>query len=222
MLALLLLKGGYEDISARELSCPSDTSKVVVSAESPATKKHLSFPPFALKTNLLFDVALMPNLEVEFPLGSSWSVAGEWIFPWWLGKRSQKCLQLLCGTLEGRYWLGDRLKYRQLTGWFAGFYTGAGLYDLEWKTKGYQGEFFLAAGLSSGYAHTINKSGSLRLEYSLGIGYMQTKYRKYIPVNGGEILSWQQDGRYSWFGPTRAKVSLVWLIDFKSRKGGGK
>lgn len=179
-------------------------------------------PLLAVKTNLLFDAASLLNVEVEVPIGKRWSIAGEWIFPWWLWERQQVCLQVLSGNLEGRYWFGNRNDHPKLTGWFAGFYIGAGLYDLEWKTKGYQGEFFIAAGLSGGYAHTINKSGTMRMEYSLGIGYMQTEYREYIPINGGEILSWQRDGRYSWFGPTRAKVSLVWMINHKSKKGGVK
>ena len=176
----------------------------------------------AAKTNLLFDAASALNVEVEIPIGQQWSVAGEWIFPWWLWERKQVCLQVLSGNLEGRYWWGERQEKSPLTGWFTGLYTGAGLYDLEWKTKGYQGEFFIAAGLSGGYAHPITKSGNLRMEYALGIGFMQTKYREYTPRNGGEILAWQKDGRYSWFGPTRAKVSLVWMIDFKNKKGGAK
>lgn len=179
-------------------------------------------PLLAVKTNLLFDAASALNVEVEVPIGERWSVAGEWIFPWWLWERKQVCLQVLSGNLEGRYWWGERRQQKRLTGWFSGFYMGGGLYDLEWKTKGYQGEFFIAAGLSAGYAHTLNKSGSLRMEYALGIGYMQTKYREYIPQNGGERLLWQRDGRYSWFGPTRAKVSLVWMIDYKNKKGGAR
>lgn len=176
----------------------------------------------AAKTNLLFDAASALNVEVEVPIGERWSVAGEWIFPWWLWEHQQVCLQVLSGNLEGRYWWGERREKQLLTGWFTGLYTGAGLYDLEWKTKGYQGEFFIAAGLSGGYAHTLNKSGTLRMEYALGIGYMQTKYREYTPRNGGETLAWQRNGRYSWFGPTRAKVSLVWMIHFKNKKGGMK
>lgn len=179
-------------------------------------------PLLAIKTNLLFDVASILNIEVEVPIGNRWSVAGEWMFSWWLWDRKQVCFQILSGTVEGRYWLGDRTKLCPLTGWFAGLYTGGGYYDLEWKTKGYQGEFFIAAGLSGGYAHRINKSGTLRMEYSFGIGYMQTKYREYIPVNGGDILAWQKDGRYSWFGPTKAKVSLVWMINHKTKKGGAR
>jgi len=39
--------------------------------------------PLAIKTNLLFDLATILNVEVELPLAPNWSVAGEWIFPWW-------------------------------------------------------------------------------------------------------------------------------------------
>ena len=109
-----------------------------------------------------------------------------------------------------------------MTGWFAGFYAGGGLYDLQYKSEGYQGEFFIAAGLSGGYAHTINKKGNLRMEYSLGIGYLQTNYRHYIGMEDNKYLVWQNDGKYSWFGPTKLKVSLVWMLNFNKKKGGGK
>ena len=177
---------------------------------------------FALKTNLLFDALLMPNIEIEVPIGNRFSISGEWMFPWWVGKNNDMALQILAGTLEGRYWFGDRSKKRKMTGWFAGFYAGGGLYDLQYKSEGYQGEFFIAAGLSGGYAHTINKKGNLRMEYSLGIGYLQTNYRHYIGMEDNKYLVWQNDGKYSWFGPTKLKVSLVWMLNFNKKKGGGK
>ncbi len=170
---------------------------------------------FALKTNLLYDLLLTPNIELEIPIGDWWSVTGEWIFPWWVTKNNGYALQILSGQLEGRYWFGDRAIKPQLTGWFAGFYAGGGLYDLQWKNNGYQGEFYIAAGLSGGYAHTINRSGSLRMEYSLGVGYMKTDYSYYEGKEDNEFLVWQHDGRYTWIGPTKAEVSLVWFIDWK-------
>ncbi len=173
---------------------------------------------FAIKTNLLYDLLLTPNIEVEVPLGERYSLSGEWIFPWWTTKNNGNALQIMSGQVEGRYWFGDRTNKPQLTGWFAGFYAGGGLYDLQWKSNGYQGEFYIAAGLGGGYAHTINKSGSLRMEYSLGIGYLDTKYRYYEGMQDNEYLVWQHDGKYTWIGPTKAKVSLVWLIN----KRGGK
>lgn len=184
-------------------------------------------PLFALKTNLLFDAATALNVEVEVPIGERWSVAGEWIFPWWLWEGKQNCLEVLSGNIEGRYWFGDRAERPQLTGWFAGLYAGGGYYDLEYERKGYQGEFFIAAGLSGGYAHTVSKSGNWRMEYSLGVGYLKTEYRKYEAMKdlyGDWRLLKQLNGNYTWIGPTRAKISLVWMINhgYKAQKGGAR
>lgn len=194
----------------------------------PIVQPYIRKPLFALKTNLLFDAATVANLELEVPIGKRWSVAGEWMFPWWLWEKRQNCLQVMSGNIEGRYWFGNRdvkpngKPRQQMTGWFAGLYAGGGYYDLEWKRKGYQGEFFIAAGISAGYVHTINKSGTLRMEYSLGVGYMQTNYRKYEAKIGGDNewhLYRRESGRYTWIGPTRAKVSLVWMINYKKMGG---
>ena len=179
-------------------------------------------PLFALKTNLLFDLGTALNLEAEIPIGRGWSLAGEYVFPWWLSESRQIALQTLSGTAEGRRWFGDREGRAPLTGWFAGVYGGLGYYDLEWKDKGYQGEFF-HAGLSGGYAHSIGWSGNWRMEYSIGLGVLQTKYRAYEPVFGIDEqwhLIRQKDGRRTWFGPTRAKVSLVWMLNHGYKKGG--
>ena len=183
-------------------------------------------PLFALKTNLLFDAATAINAEVEVPIGPRWSVAVESIFPWWLWERKQYCLQALSGNLEGRYWFGERENRPRLTGWFAGVYSGAGYYDVEWGDRGIQGEFFITAGLSGGYAHRIGRKGDWRMEYSLGAGYLRTHYREYDAALGMDEtwhLNRRQSGRYTWIGPTRAKVSLVWMLrhGYKSEKKGG-
>lgn len=67
-------------------------------------------PLFALKTNLLFDVAMMPNIEIEVPIGKRWSINGEYMFPWWLFDGDKYSMQILMGGLEGRYWLGSHQK----------------------------------------------------------------------------------------------------------------
>lgn len=169
-------------------------------------------PLLALKTNLLFDVATILNVEVEVPIFDKFSALAEWNFPWWVARDNGSALEVLSGSLEGRYWFGDRTDVPKLTGWFGGLYAGGGLYDVQWNDNGYQGEFFIAAGVSAGYAHTINKSETLRLEYSLGVGYLETDYRYYEGRQDNKYLVWQYDGSYSWFGPTKAKVSLVWML----------
>ncbi|MGL5786753.1 MAG: DUF3575 domain-containing protein [Bacteroidales bacterium] len=183
-------------------------------------------PPFAIKTNLLFDLATALNFEIEFPIHNRYSVAAEWVFPWWTldnhkidSKRSR--MQILNGNLEGRYWFGNRDKKPLLNGWFAGIYSGGGLYDLEWKGKGVQGEFFIAAGLSGGYSHRIAKH--LSLEYNIGVGVLSTDYRTY-KAHFCEDNTWyairEKRGRYTWIGPTKAKISLVWMINESKKKGG--
>lgn len=182
-------------------------------------------PLFALKTNLLFDAALMPNIEIEVPIGHRWSVNGEYMFPWWLFEGDKYSLQILMGGLEGRYWLGSRANRESrdvLTGHFLGLYAGGGKYDLQWKANGYQGEFFIAAGISYGYARKIARN--LRLEFNIGIGVLRTDYRHYHARDNYQTLLWQENGKYTWFGPTKAKISLVWLLSrkVKVQKGGAK
>lgn len=194
----------------------------------------------AIKTNLLFDAGLMPNIELEFPIGKRFSLLGEWTFPWWGGlgndggvspvpAYSEKfTMQMLSGGLEARYWFPrskrlDRYSrkwgdYNPLTGWFAGLYAGAGLYDFQFGGKGIQGEFYIAAGISGGFAHPIGKY--FHMEYSLGIGYLSTRYYRYTPLDGHKVVIIRPDGMYdrrqqNWFGPTKAKISLVWIPRFK-------
>ena len=184
-------------------------------------------PLFALKTNLLFDAALMPNVEIELPVGkhNRYSLNGELMFPWWLMDGDKYCFQILMGGLEGRYWLGNSKKRQTkevLTGHFLGLYAGGGKYDLQWQDNGYQGEFFIAAGISYGYAHRIGRN--LRMEYNIGIGLLRTNYEYYHTLDNYQTLLWQNNGRYTWLGPTKLKISLVWLFGRKSKlqKGGIK
>ena len=180
-------------------------------------------PLLALKTNLLFDAALMPNVEIEVPVGKRWSVNGEYAFPWWQFDRGKYCMQVLMGGLEGRYWLESR-KSREdrevLTGHFLGLYAGGGKYDLQWGEKGYQGEFFIAAGVSYGWATRIARH--LHLEFNIGIGLLRTGYRHYHARDNYQTLLWQENGKYTWFGPTKAKISLVWLLNRRVKKGGSR
>jgi Protein of unknown function (DUF3575). len=177
---------------------------------------------FAIKTNLLLDAVSALNVEVEIPLGIRWSVAAEYIFPWWLWEKKQIAFELFNLNIEGRLWLDYRAYEEKLIGWYMGAYAGGGYFDFEWKDKGYQGEFFIATGLSAGYAHPIGKRGNWRMEYGLGVGILHTNYREYVPKFGSDgewHLIRKNDGQRIWLGPTKAKVSLVWMINGKKRGG---
>lgn len=186
----------------------------------PMISNRAKKPLFALKTNLLYDAATILNLSIEVPIGKHFSVAGEFIAPWWLDNKNQNCLQAYNGNIEGKYWFNphnsksSKGQFSSMTGWFAGVYLGAGLYDVEYRGKGYQGEFLISAGLMGGYAHSIGSH--LRMEYSLGLGYMETNYKSYTRKLSSYDNQWylyrQATGALKWMGPTHAKVSLVWML----------
>ena len=192
---------------------PSDTLSI------PSLTTMARKPLFAIKTNLLYDLGAAVNAGIEIPMGQRWSLATEWVFPWWLWEKKQHALEVLNGNLELRYWWGERTGRSQMTGWFTGLYAGGGYYDVEWKTKGYQGEF-VSAGITGGFAHSISKNW--RMEYSLGLGYMGSKYREYTAKKCGEDDQWhlilKNRGNFHWVGPTQLKVSLVWMINRGYRK----
>lgn len=189
--------------------------------EEPSAVATTATPLLAIKSNLLFDLATLVNLEVEVPIRKRWSLCAELIFPWWVMDNGQadsrrNRVQIISGNLEVRYWWRQNESNPILTGWFCGLYTGVGSYDFEHRAKGYQGDFYVGAGVSGGYSHTINQAENLRLEYSLGVGYLETNYTHYHAEfcnNSCWHAIEQRSGKYLWFGPTRAKVSLSWLIN---------
>jgi hypothetical protein len=175
-------------------------------------------PLFAVKTNLLYDVALTPNIEVEVPLGNRWSLDGEFLHGWWDHKLFgyDFCWQLEALSAEGRYWLGDRTNRPVLTGWFVGAFAGAGVYDLQLsRDKGYQGDFYISAGLSAGYARQLK--GNWRMEFSLGAGYLTTDYTRYRIVDR-QLVRDGADMRFGGLLPLKVKISLVYLLTRGAKK----
>ena len=162
-----------------------------------------------MKNNLLYDLALAPNIEVEIPIGKRWSLNTEYKCPWWLNSRNGFCYQLLSGGVEVRCWLGNRNLCNRLTGYFLGLYTEGGVYDFQLKEEsGIRGKYYMTSGLSCGYARRI--TGHLAIECSLGIGYLTTEYCKYTSYKGELVRT--NGGHFHFVGPTKVAVSLVWHI----------
>jgi hypothetical protein len=167
---------------------------------------------WALKSNLLYDLALLPDLHVEFALGKRYSLefGGGWA--WWTSNKSHdyaERIQIL--GLEGRYWLGDREGKTPLSGHYLGLYGMAGTYEVRWNAKtGYLSDMSYSAGVSYGYS--MNLTHSLNLELGLSVGYVGGKYETYHIYDSMQNIFYR-DATFSrhYFGPTGARVSLVWL-----------
>ena len=173
----------------------------------------------ALKTNLLYDAVSALNFEVEVPFAGRWSLMAEDVFPWW-ETGNKYCFQMWEMGLEGRYWLRpwDTQGTEKLRGWFGGVYLMSSKYDFQYKEKlNYQGEYW-SAGVSLGYSKPVAKWANL--EFSLGLGYLHSGYRHYLPADDYSMLlrDRSKDGKLSYFGPTKAKVSLVVPINVPRKK----
>ena len=172
-------------------------------------------PILAVSTNLLYDLAITPNVAVEVPIGQHWSVLADYTFPWWVNRTNDMAWQLLKWELGGRYWLGKRNAddpMDVLRGHFLGLDLGLGYYDLEPRHTGWQGEF-VTAGVEYGYGCRLGKKW--RLDFYGGVGIFLTGYRYYEGNADDSKLIWQYDGRYTWFGPVKLGASIQYIFTTK-------
>lgn len=162
----------------------------------------------ALKSNLLYDVALVPNIGIEFYVGRGWSLGGNWMYAWWKSDRRHDFWRTYGGEFEVRKYLGQRAKEKPLTGHHLGLYGQMLTYDFETGSTGYLSKMSYGAGLEYGYSLPIGRR--LNLDFGIGIGYLGGEYKVYDPVDTHYV--WKQTKQRHWFGPTKAEISLVWLI----------
>lgn len=215
-----------------EEKVPAEVPAVVQPVDSVAQLPVEEKKPFymAVKSNLLYDVQAVPNVGVEFYLGDNWSVVGQWMYGWWSKNSSHRYWRIYGGDLAIRKWFGKEAEEKPLTGHHLGIYGQAFTYDFEWHGKGYMGgrpggtlwdKLNYAAGVEYGYSLPIARR--LNLDFTIGLGYWGGQYYEYIPLDGHYV--WQATKNRHWFGPTKAEVSLMWLLgrgNSNMKKGGTK
>lgn len=187
-------------------------------------------PLFAIKTNIIYNLALTPNIEVEVPMGTKWSMSIEVMCGWWLKEDNSFCWQIQSFGMEGRYWFASKKRFRPLTGWFMGAFANVGLYDFQFEAnRGRQGEY-IVAGMSGGYCLPVTNNFSIEL--SVGIGYVVNDYRNYYvrpltewdskvkPKKRYELIKEGSERRLMSIVPAKAKISLVWMFNHTKKEGG--
>lgn len=176
---------------------------------------------FALKSNLLYDALLIPNLSLEASIGSGWTLGAGGMFAWWSKDAKHRYWRIYGGDLEIRKYFGTLSKSKPLQGHHLGIYGDFLTYDFEFGAKGYQSKATYAAGIKYGYSHPI--ANRLNLDFALGIGYLHSNYKTYVPRDGCYV--YQETKKRKWLGPTQAEISLVWLLgkgNTNKKKGGKK
>ena len=175
---------------------------------------------FAARSNLIF-----PGMSIglEFPIREHWSIGLDYHYPWLLSRENKWCLEMLAWFADVKYWFtNDKTRWMptsRLKGHGVGAYAGLGYYDFQNSEEGAQGEF-IDFGIDYTYALGV-ANDKLRLEFNLGIGYIQTWYRPYTPSTDYTDLIKEPGVKYrttSFMGPTRVGVSLVWPITVPVKK----
>lgn len=205
------------------LSAP--VSAPAFAGHTPRTRR-----PFymAVKTNMLYDAIAVPNIGAEFYAGRNWSVGANWMYAWWKTDRKHWYWRTYGGELNVRKWFGKRAQEKPLQGHHLGVYGQLLTYDFETGGRGYIGgkpggslwdKANWGAGVEYGYSLPVGRR--LNLDFTVGAGYLGGEYWEYISLE--DCYVWQATKRLRWFGPTKAEVSLVWLIgrgNYNNRKGG--
>lgn len=178
-----------------------------------AHKSAYSHSRIAFKTNLLYDAALVPNLGMEINIHDNWTVYGELMYADWNMASRHIYWNLYGAQFGARKYFGRLASERALAGHHVGIYGQTLAYDLQAGNIGQQTpEINIGAGVDYGYSFPV--APGVNIDVEIGFGYLGGKYYEYVVADDHDM--WTGTVQRNWFGPTKASVSLVWLI--KSRK----
>lgn len=202
-----------------EITEITDTPVIEEPVVTPITEN--SRRPFymALKSNMLYDALAVPSISAEFYIGRNWSVAGNWMYGWWDNDHKHRYWRAYGGDIAIRKWFGSKAHEKPLTGHHIGVYGGVVTYDFEFGGTGYMGgkpghtlwdRCMKTCGVEYGYSLPIGRR--LNIDFTFGVGYMGGRYVKYRPSHSGHSYVWESTHNLNWFGPTKAEISITWLI----------
>ena len=191
-----------------------DEAPVPAMDYAPATFR----PWLAVKTNLLYDILVAPNIEVEMPLrrDARWSLMAEYTNPWWRWDKLDDAYEIQEGGVELRHWFSPRCGGSRpfLSGHFVGVYAAVAKFDIEHNKTGDQGDVF-SAGLT--YGHSWPLARHWNLEASVSAGIVAGERRHYNAEFESTHLIYKYTKNMFYAGPTKLKLSLVYLL---GKKGG--
>lgn len=167
-----------------------------------AVTEFIAESNYGLKTNLLTGVLMVPSVGFEYGHGH-YSVALSGYFGWWSTERPFYA-NAMGGDLALRWWPNEAMKGHHL-----GIYGQAFSFDyLKDRIGQYAPPFGYAVGVEYGYS--LKLSNSFRLDLTAGGGYTTGTVHQYKRYTQGDVT--QKTSEWSRFLPTKAEISLVWLL----------
>ena len=170
-----------------------------------------------IRSNMLYDAALVPNIGVEFYLGRNFSLGANWQYAWWSKNSRHRYWRMYGGDINARWWFGSQAESKPLSGHHLGIYGQVATYDVEFGNRGWMGgtpgeNIFHRANWGAGveYGYSLPVARRINIDFTLGVGYFGGKVLDYNVIDGHYV--WQGTKHFNWFGPTKAEISFVWLI----------
>lgn len=164
--------------------------------------KPRTIPILGVKTNLVADIAITPNVQAElYTHFHGISLEFAYTFPWWsIDYDKYFYYQILNGTAGIRKYFNDNY-----TGHYIGIYGNTAIYDICFSNKdeGWQGELY-GCGVSYGYVFQNKKHPRWKFEPYIRLGWFNTKFDTYHASQ-----PWNEKYYYNWY----LKAS-----DFKPRR----
>lgn len=197
-----LTETGKKQIAAPKKGAASPkgvASSKEVTAPQKKKKENGSERYMALKTNIAYDAAGLPNLAFEMQFSKHISVELPVICSFW--DISQKhAVRAVAIQPEGRWWLKQ-----PGAGHFFGVHAHVAWFNVKWQEDRYQNTDrpLLGAGVNYGYLLPLSKHWGA--EFSLGAGYAHMKYNTYYNIDNGAQIG--TETRNYW-GITRVGLSL--------------
>lgn len=180
-----------------------------------ASVASVSAQQVGIKSNLISDALLSPNVGVEVGLAPKWTlnVSGQ-VNAWTVGGHKWKHW---LAQPEARYWFCQRFG-----GHFVGVHALGGQYNFghlgtKFSFLGsdfsnlldsrYQG-WGVGAGVAYGYAWPVAKHWNIEAE--IGLGWIYTRYSKYPCAECGNRL--EHNLPHNYVGPTKAAINVEYLF----------
>lgn len=170
----------------------------------------------AVKSNVLADAFLNPNLGIEVGLAPKWTLDITGQFNAWTLSHERHWKHWAVQP-EVRYWFCDRF-----SGHFVGAHIHGGQYNIggfdgkinflgtdarKLKDTRYQG-WFVGAGIAYGYAWILGRHWNLEAE--IGLGYSYIRYDRFQCAGCGKKI--ETDKPHHYVGPTKAAINLVYVF----------
>lgn len=170
---------------------------------------------FAMKSNLIYDALLSPNLGLEMGLSEKWTAEISGNFNSWT-VNGHKWKHWFVQP-EVRYWLCEKFG-----GHFLAAHIIAGQYNFgninneikflgsdfsQLSDKRFQG---WAAGAGIGYGYTWMLSRHWSMEAEIAVGWIYTRYDSYPCAECGTRI--ESDKPHNYVGPTKAAVNLIYVF----------